>query len=389
MKILGIKVNGFRLLEDKFYLDLRTRARVTSNDYEDEVINIAKNIDIPASIALVGKNSSGKSTVYNLLLNCYELLKDGQLIYNHLDFKREKIILSVVFGDSENTFLYKVTINKPQEQLITIRNDVNFCLFSHEELCRRLKPYEKHEDLFSGFGEDILNSHSLEGGSRITSLSQKKSFGFDFAFIPSSLEMSCDSSLTEFFFSSLSSDFKSDLISLLDDSIEYIKPIPNTDDFEFKRKGTLRERINQRDLNYILSDGTKRGLNLFASAFFILKKGGTLLVDEIEGSFHRNLVNNIIYLFNENKINTKKANLIFTTHYSEILDSLRRRDPIFICHKNKEGLIGIKNVYSDYKKRCELSKSKQFNNNVFDTLLNYDTLVRVRNDIRNEISDSD
>ena len=108
------------------------------------------------------------------------------------------------------------------------------------------------------------------------------------------------------------------------------------------------------------------------------------IVDEIENCFQKNLVNNLLFLFNDEKINKNGAQIIFSTHYVEILDYLKRRDGIFITHK-ENGRINAKNLYSDYDVRTELLKSKQFDNNVFNTSLNYKQLLEVRRNLLNEL----
>lgn len=387
MKILGVKVTGYCLLRDNFSLDLRTKARINQDDYEYEVLNIFKNVNIPSSIAFVGKNSSGKSTVFNLLVDCYTLLSSGQLKFKSREFSKDQINLSIVFGDNTGIFLYKLNILKSKDSIHSSLFGFSFCRFNNEELRQKNSSYKPNESLFEGFGENVLPSDVPVDGRVVTILSEKYSFSFDFYPIFSSQSSKLSPHLYLEHFKELPSDLKGDLIKLLDDSIIKIDKIPDTDDYFFQRRGMEEQRISGYDLNSILSDGTKRGIQLFTLAFYALKTGGTLLVDEIEGSFHKNLVSNVIFLFNDNQINTKKANLMFTTHYSEILDSFRRRDSIYVCHRGDDG-IGLKNVYSDFSSRCELSKSKQFNNNVFGTLLNYYTMSKIRDEVKNEISDS-
>lgn len=385
MKILGLKVSGYRLLEDGFTLDLRNKARIRTDDYEDEVIDMGCGVDMPASIALVGKNSSGKSTVISLLSYCYTLISTGQFDYHSYDFRKESIDLSIVFMSFETVYLYHVIVKKP------LMPEVNplvspKCLFSDESLKKRQKDYVFKEDLFEGFEPDELLKEP--SGKYVTSLYLFHSIDDDAEgslFIPSSYSASGKSLDWSAVLMRLSQNLQTDLIAMLDDSIEEIKPVPNTSDFMFKRKGEEEYRITFKDLSYILSDGTKKGLILFSYAIMALRTGWTLLVDEIEGSFHKNLVNNVIYLFNDRKINVNKATLIFTTHYSEVLNSFRRRDSIFVCQRNQDKIC-IKNVYADFDIRCELSKSKLFDNNAFDTLLNYSSLMKVKNGIADEIS---
>ena len=79
---------------------------------------------------------------------------------------------------------------------------------------------------------------------------------------------------------------------------------------------------------------------------------------------------------------------MFSTHYVEILDIFDRRDNIFILHKvNNE--INIENLYDNYEFRTEILKSKKFNNNTFNTLLNYDQLMKVKRLLKNEIHNND
>ena len=180
-----------------------------------------------------------------------------------------------------------------------------------------------------------------------------------------------------------SKELLSSIIQLLDESIEYIN-YNNSDTVTFKRFNEEPIIMPKIELLAILSTGTFRGIELYIRAINSLKFGKVLIVDEIENSFQKNLVNNLLFLFNDSKINSKGAQLIFSTHYVEILDYLSRRDNIFITHKD-DGKISVKNLYSDYNVRTELSKSKQFDNNVFNTLLNYDQLIKVRRNLLDEI----
>ena len=168
-----------------------------------------------------------------------------------------------------------------------------------------------------------------------------------------------------------------------DDSIEYID-YKNSDNVLFKRIGEKEIVINSSELISLLSAGTFRGVELYIRAVNALKYGKVLIVDEIENCFQKNLVNNLLFLFNDEMINCKGAQIMFSTHYVEILDYISRRDSIFITHK-ENGKINIKNLYFDYKVRTELLKSRQFDNNVFNTSLNYQQLLEVRRNLLNEL----
>jgi AAA15 family ATPase/GTPase len=100
-------------------------------------------------------------------------------------------------------------------------------------------------------------------------------------------------------------------------------------------------------------------------------------VDEIERSFNKNLAQNLILLFNDKAINIKNATLVYTTHYAELLDDDRRLDNINVLHRHGDQ-ISLKNLHKDYDLNIQLSKSNYFEQNAFDSLLNYNSLMELR-----------
>lgn len=120
----------------------------------------------------------------------------------------------------------------------------------------------------------------------------------------------------------------------------------------------------------------------------MIKSGGIILIDEIENCFHKNLVSNILFLITDKGINVNKTQILFSTHYVEILDIFDRRDNIFILKREKSCIKAL-NLYENYSIRTDILKSKQFNNNTFGTLLNYERLMQVKRNIKHEISNND
>ena len=65
------------------------------------------------------------------------------------------------------------------------------------------------------------------------------------------------------------------------------------------------------------------------------EKTKIIIVDELEKSLHPTLVKYIIKLFNNEKLNTKNSQLIFTTHAISLLNlDLFRRDQIWFTEKD-------------------------------------------------------
>ncbi len=87
------------------------------------------------------------------------------------------------------------------------------------------------------------------------------------------------------------------------------------------------------------SDGTRKLMSLAPSVESTLRSGGVLLVDELDRSLHPALVNYLVSKFQSKNTNTKGAQLIFTTHGTELLSmELIRKDQIYFVNKsNKDG----------------------------------------------------
>lgn len=93
------------------------------------------------------------------------------------------------------------------------------------------------------------------------------------------------------------------------------------------------------------SDGTRKLMSLVPAIESVLKKGGVLLVDEIERELHPMLVNFIIAKFQSKNSNPNGAQIIFTTHNTELMNlEFMRKDQIYFTDKNRED--GSSELYS-------------------------------------------
>jgi AAA15 family ATPase/GTPase len=104
------------------------------------------------------------------------------------------------------------------------------------------------------------------------------------------------------------------------------------------------------------SKGTQKLVGLSGPVLFALKEGGVLVVDEMEANMHPVLTRTIIQMFLSSESNPNQAQLIFTTHDTNLLDlNGLRKDQFLFCEKNDwEGtemyaLSDIKNKYKDSK----------------------------------------
>jgi len=94
------------------------------------------------------------------------------------------------------------------------------------------------------------------------------------------------------------------------------------------------------------SDGTRRIFSLIGPWIDALEKGRVLVVDEVDTKLHPKLNEFLIKLFHDKTQNKKNAQLIITTHNTNLLDiqDIFRRDQIWFTEKNNK--TGATDLYS-------------------------------------------
>jgi uncharacterized protein len=90
------------------------------------------------------------------------------------------------------------------------------------------------------------------------------------------------------------------------------------------------------------SRGTRMLLDIAQPVLLAVKKGSILLFDELEAGLHPALAQQIVRQFNEPTTNPRNAQLIFTTHDTNLLgttvgDAALRRDQVWLTEKDNEG----------------------------------------------------
>jgi AAA15 family ATPase/GTPase len=85
------------------------------------------------------------------------------------------------------------------------------------------------------------------------------------------------------------------------------------------------------------SHGTQAAFGLFLKIIPVLENGGIMVIDEIETNIHPHLIQKILSLFLDKKINKHNAQILFTTHQALLLKELTKTQ-IFVIEKNKENL---------------------------------------------------
>ena len=130
-------------------------------------------------------------------------------------------------------------------------------------------------------------------------------------------------------------------IGLTSEKIAY--PITDKKDLIFPVSviKTIDEKGIVVPAEFFESFGTLRLLDIFPLMMATMKRGATLLVDELDASLHPMIIMSFIKIFHNDEINKNGAQLIFNTHNPIFLNkNLFRRDEIkFVEKEEKESIL--------------------------------------------------
>ena len=371
MKLLRVKTSHFKNCRDDFTIDFVAQSKKTAEDKEYELQEIADSLYVFNTAAFIGKNASGKTTAIELLDCCYSILGDFRL--EGKKYSYENITLEMIFYHENYIYRYRTVLHEDSAL-------GNKAIFSNQTLERKdyAKPSIKNiyeDDQFkpvSGIG--ILP----EDTSIVFFVLKKKetrAVYFDSNGEGTDTYQLLFKAMKSY---SISGEYLTNIIKIFDETIRGLECI---DDHNYRLIYQDKEQVlSDKELIYLLSSGTTKGLLLYILVVASLQNGFDLLIDEVENHFHKTLVENMISLYKDKTVNRKNATLIFTTHYCEVLDLFNRQDNIWIS--KSDGQVYLSNMYKDYNVRPELLKSRQFYNNAFQTSVNYDELMNLKRKLK-------
>lgn len=359
MKILRIKVNGLPLYKNMFDISFCAVQRV-HNNHLNSVFNLFGNIYVNTVEAFAGINASGKTMALkvvsftSILLSATplsaefvpQILGDGINTIFDIDFYADgKIyhLTSEIIKEKNQDENPKIRIISERLWVKTVTTKINKS---------NLWDYDKNTPVRVRGNSDEYLPEDVSIMIALNKQIQNKIMFVDLAM------------LTNFnFLLPDAVSIPTEIISLLDPTIEYIS-IENVNDKVITKLKFYRQKehilFNPAELNVYLSSGTVKGARVFSDATRVLKKGGYMIVDEIENHFNRELVASLLRLFLYKKTNPNGAVLIFSTHYPELLDELDRNDAVFITRSN-EGLT-VDNL-NTLLNRNDMKKSEVYQSN--------------------------
>ena len=179
--------------------------------------------------------------------------------------------------------------------------------------------------------------------------------------------------------------YSTELVNAFDSSVEYLSWDSESEVYHLKFYDEPERSLSRGAAETQLSFGTLVGSEMVLRAVGTLREGGVMIIDEIERGLNKSLVKTVVDLFLSPSTNPNGAQLIFTTHYPEILDFLPRKDDVYLLVRGTNHKTDVVK-YSTSVKRIEYKKSEVvLSNYIKGTMPNYPDIRDLRNFVRDSV----
>lgn len=346
-------------------------------EFSDRVVSEGNDKILPMA-AIYGANASGKSNIYNafgyMADYVIESFKYGDEEEKFEEYRPTPFLFDSVSNDAESSFEVYFTIPGDKAQKTY---NYGFCVDRHgvteEWLNVKAKTARKYTSVFYRSTE--------EGTLDLSGLPQNNRDNIQVALekqvliisLGAKLKVTKCKDIRDWFMANEFADFGDPFTNFFlsrrlpkgfvdDDSvqkkvIEYfasfdehikdfeIEKLPHDADSkeETYKISSLHKKIDSDTFVAIPlsmeSAGTLKMFALYPELQDVLEKGSVFFIDELNARLHPLLVRNFLLTFLNPEINTKHAQLIFTTHDTwQLSNQLLRRDEVWFTEKDEQGI---------------------------------------------------
>ncbi|MDR3190898.1 MAG: ATP-binding protein [Lactobacillaceae bacterium] len=380
LRFLKIVINNHPLIQTNTAFSLVSDQRVQEGD-EEQMIHLFGRNWVNNITTLAGRNAAGKTTLMKFTLGMLSLLLGNNSI-------TQTRLVEVLLGDAPVTVeMYFYGTNKQiyQDVLTFAWDSQQGAWYIDQEVIKvkTAKVNDAKKSLFNFTEAEVFADRSKLDGIASLVLSPDDSI-FRTVIAHNKYQPTAvvdNLTFTDLnFLVSAQDEVPTQILEYLDSTVEYLKidRLENHQSvFRLKFKGLPREITdnNFANITRYLSSGTAKGITIYSQALITLKKGGYLFIDELENHFNHAIVRTFIEMFADQRINQQQATLIFSTHYSALLDDLVRGDQVYIARRQAKITL---TRYSDTDLRSDLVRSDVFDANLIaGTAPDYDAYMRL------------
>ena len=373
MKILRITVNGLPLFKQELDLLFYTQQRVSEDDKE-KLYKIEPHYYLHTACAFIGINASGKTSVLKVINLALNILRNEPI--NHVESRN-------ILGGCENASF----------KICFFDNKRNICCL---ETVVKSKKAKAGGYVYSIWEKPISSVKSKKYLTDFTAISPIAVRNTEEAYLPDDvsfiiahnkktndrIDVISLLSYTNINVLPFTDDIPLEVITFLDPTIERLcfEKIEDKALIHLKFKGEEELILNNAvELEQYLSSGTIKGIITFSMVKEVLTSGGYLLIDEIENHFNKKIVVTLMRFFMDSGLNKNGSTLIYTTHYSELLDEYDRNDAIYIV-RNRNGMTAENLSY--ILKRNDIKKSDAYQSGFLEgTTPAYEAYLRLKKNL--------
>lgn len=396
MRLLKIFIQDMPRFKGNIDIDFITKQRVAEDDQEKLFNTFSNNytsIYTNQAISFIGLNASGKTTILKAISFVINLLNNEALnnikskeILNDLS-DNEKVKITSFFYNDNSVYKLETHIEKRVNQV----DNESKLIITEERLWEKdATKVKTKKSLFEFNDSDIRIERNekeqflLNDVSVMIAINKEKQSNFPLR----DMLMWTNHNMLN-----ILGKFPKELLNFLDPSIEYFKCDIRKKPADIRLKFYESEEIilnNPSEIEKYLSSGTIKGINVFMNALLCFMEGGYLIVDELENHFNEEIVTTLVRFFMNPNVNRNGATLIYSTHYSELLDEYDRNDCIYIV-RNRGGIY-TENL-SLILKRNDIKKSEAYESGYLEGTVpiyeSYMALKKVLSSVRIEGDEGD
>ena len=323
-----------------------------------------ENAPIPVQPFLLNDTSRDEPTSFEFIYT----IADVKYVYGFSATKKEifkeylyyapKGQLSMVFERDHQNFTFRDNAEKKRRQLISEAVGSNQLYFAiacimNESACQKAMSWFRESIFFSRDYTDIP-SQLIEYSEKPDMLAAIKKYAENADV--GIQDMNFEFRNEEIKDASNTGDIPSGIVAALTQFAKALSDISNTSEIKLQRSevnATSYHKGLKSDGSEALfelqladeSDGTRKLMALAPAIERALECGGLLLVDELGKEMHPLMVEMIVSKFQSQSSNPNHAQIIFTTHDTELLNmNLLRKDQLYFADKSKKD--GASELYS-------------------------------------------
>lgn len=306
-------------------------------------------------MGIKGANASGKTNVLKVpsFLSSFCTISFYSSPNSKINFEsffnsNEKTSIYAIFAENGIEYKYEIdlTENKVIKESIYRKDKIIIERIDNEITKNTLEEFKDLKPMILRNNVSLISTARQYGSKSIDVIYNLFSKIFGNVYTYGLLEKTSDYEIVSkaYYQNKILFDFLKEILIKIDTGISDIK-IFEREDQETKEK--FYYPIFYYDIDkerkfltyYDQSSGTKTLFLQLSLYKRVLDVGGILILDELDINLHPDLIPILLNFFESKKINTKNAQLIFTTHNNEIMDRLKKSRIVLVNKEDNESYL--------------------------------------------------